>query len=171
MDYKEGLLTRRSIRNYKKGVISKDIIEDLLKTAMYAPSAKNRQPWEFIVITDNKVLHDIKINHPYCSFIEDAGHALLICGNTMDEFQSGHWITDCSAAAENFLHGCHEKGLGSCWCGVYPDDSIVEYFVKKFALPESIKPLCLIVFGYPDGSVVKQPSSRFKADKIHYEVW
>lgn len=171
MDYKEGLLTRRSIRNYKSGIIGKEVIEDLLKTAMYAPSAKNKQPWEFVVITDKEVLHNIRNNHPYCSFIEDAGHALLVCGNTIDEFQSGYWITDTSSAAVNFLHACHEKGLGSCWCGIFPNEGIMTYFVKEFNLPENINPLCLIVFGYQDESEVRQPSTRFKTDKIHYETW
>ncbi|MDR1694405.1 MAG: nitroreductase family protein [Lactobacillaceae bacterium] len=171
MNFKDGLLTRRSIRNYKSGIIAKEIIGDLLKTAMYAPSAKNRQPWEFIVVTDKNVLKNIKDNHPFCSFIENAGHALIVCGNTMDEFLSGHWVTDCSAATENFMLACHEKGLGSCWCGIWPDEGITEYFVKTFNLPEHIKPLCLVVFGYPDGSEVRQPSSRFRTDKIHYEVF
>lgn len=170
MDFKEGLLTRRSIRQYKSGVVSKEVIEDLLNTAMFAPSAKNKQPWEFIVIKDKNVIADIRKNHPYCTFIEDAGHALLVCGNTMDEFMSGHWVTDCSAAAQSFMLACHEKGLGSCWCGIYPSEDIASYFIELFNLPEHIKPLAIIPFGYPDGEAM-QPRNRFKQDKIHYEVW
>lgn len=40
---------RRSIRKYKRHEISKEIIEDIIYSATLAPSAKNRQPWKFIV--------------------------------------------------------------------------------------------------------------------------
>lgn len=171
MDFKEGLLTRRSIRNFKKGPISKEVIEDMLKIAMYAPSAKNKQPWEFIVVDDKDILHQIKENHPYAKYIEEAGHALLVCGRSDDEYMKGSHIIDCSAAVENFLLACHEKGLGACWCGVYPDENLVEFFAKTFNLPENIVPFTMVVFGHPDGSEVRQPSTRFKQERIHYNTF
>ena len=49
------LRTRRSIRNFESGVIPNEIIRRVIETASYAPSAHNRQPWRFAVITDSKV--------------------------------------------------------------------------------------------------------------------
>ena len=46
------LRTRRSIRRFKSDPIPDSIIEDILTTATFAPSAHNRQPWRFSVVTD-----------------------------------------------------------------------------------------------------------------------
>ena len=52
MEVKEALLKRRSIRKFKEELISDEIIEELLHAAMSAPSACNRRPWEFYVVTN-----------------------------------------------------------------------------------------------------------------------
>ena len=43
--------SRRSIRRYKDIPVKKELIEEILKAGMLAPSSKNRQPWHFIVTT------------------------------------------------------------------------------------------------------------------------
>ena len=53
MELKETIKNRRSIRKFKNTEISKEIIEDLIECARLAPSAKNRQPWKFVIVTDN----------------------------------------------------------------------------------------------------------------------
>ena len=52
MELKETIKNRRSIRKYKNSKISKEIIDDLIDCARLAPSAKNRQPWKFVIVTD-----------------------------------------------------------------------------------------------------------------------
>ncbi len=172
MEFKQGLLTRRSIRKFQKAEISKEEIEDILKIGMYAPSAKNAQPWEFVVIRDLKSLSEIKSFHPYTNFIEEAGQAILVCGDTNTQDKEGNWITDTSAATQNILYACHEKGLGAVWCGVFPDPEFMAWFEEKFDLPENIKPLSLVIFGHmEEGFEPRQPSTRFKLEKIHWEKW
>ncbi|MFV0626964.1 MAG: nitroreductase family protein [Alphaproteobacteria bacterium] len=172
MDFKEGLLTRRSIRKFKTGNVSKETIEDILKIGMYAPSAKNLQPWEFVVIQDKKSLSEIKVFHPYTSFIEDAGQAILVCGDVEVQHKDGNWVTDASAATQNILYACHEKGLGAVWCGVFPDVDFMKWFEEKFELPKHVKTLALVIFGeIEDGFEARQPSTRFKEEKIHWEKW
>lgn len=46
------LRTRRSVRRFKPDPVPHSIIENILSTAAYAPSAHNRQPWRFMVVTD-----------------------------------------------------------------------------------------------------------------------
>ncbi|MDD4556594.1 MAG: nitroreductase family protein [Alphaproteobacteria bacterium] len=172
MDFKEGLLTRRSIRKFEKSTVSQAEIEDILKIAMYAPSAKNLQPWEFVVISEPKALAEIKAFHPYTSFIEEAGQAILVCGDVAVQHKEGNWVTDASAATQNILYACHEKGLGAVWCGIFPDADFMTWFEKKFELPEHIKPLSLVIFGKIEtGFEARQPSTRFKPEKIHWQKW
>ena len=59
MDALEAILTRRSIRRYTAEPVAEDLIKKLLEAAMYAPSAHNQQPWQFIVIQDRQVLDKI----------------------------------------------------------------------------------------------------------------
>lgn len=69
MDFREGLRTRRSVRQY---IPNRDIpandIRDILETAMLAPSGRNKQPWEFIVVNDKSKFPEITQAQPYCRF-------------------------------------------------------------------------------------------------------
>ena len=47
--------SRRAIRRYQDRPVSREIIEKLLATALWSPSAHNRQPWRFAVLTDRTV--------------------------------------------------------------------------------------------------------------------
>lgn len=171
MDLQDGLLTRRSVRQFVKGKkVPADDMAELLKMAMYAPSAHNAQSWEFIVVDDDKILERIMKVHPYSSFLKDAGTAVIVCGNTEKEGAPGFWVLDSSAAAENFLLGCHAKGLGSCWCGIYPNDGLMQEISDVLMLPEAIKPNALIAVGYP-AAEPKQPKDRFKSEKVHHNQW
>lgn len=122
MDFREGLRTRRSVRQYiPNRDIPADDIRDILETAMLAPSGRNKQPWEFIVVNDKSKFPEITQAQPYCRFLEEASLAVIVCGNTEEEMAPGAWMVDCAAATENLLLACHAKKLGSCWCGIYPD--------------------------------------------------
>jgi nitroreductase len=68
MDVRECILKRRSIRKYLDKEVDKQIVEDLLECAMAAPSACNKQPWEFYVIENKDVLKDIKMCSRYSQF-------------------------------------------------------------------------------------------------------
>lgn len=171
MELKEGLLTRRSVRKF---VPNKEIpqadIEELLNAAMHAPSARNTQPWEFVIVEDKSLFPAIMEAQPYCSFLKDASAAIIVCGNLEEQMAPDYWIADCAAATENLLLACHAKDLGACWCGLFPNKERIEAFKKIFNLPKHIMPLSLIVVGYPD-TQPKQPTDRFKAVKIHHNTW
>ena len=171
MDLMEGLLTRRSVRKFDTSKqISKETIKELIKAAQYAPSAHNTQPWEFLVVDDEEKLNRIMQIHSYCSFLKDAGTAIVVCGNLNDQMADNYWIGDCAAATENILLAAHAKGLGTCWCGVYPTEQRMKEFSALLNLPPHVRPFSLVVIGYPE-SVPPQPQDRFKPAKIHHNAW
>ena len=89
-----GLLTRRSVRQFEKDrEIPQSDIDDILKIAMYAPSARNTQPWEFVVVKDKKMRDKIAEVHPYAKFLKDASLAIVVCGDT--ESGNGTRILGC----------------------------------------------------------------------------
>lgn len=90
MDFREGLRTRRSVRQYiPNRDIPADDIRDILETAMLAPSGRNKQPWEFIVVNDKSKFPEITQAQPYCRFLEEASLAVIVCGNTEEEMAPG----------------------------------------------------------------------------------
>ena len=66
------LKTRRSIRKYKNKPVEEEKIEKCLEAARWAPSASNRQPWEFIVVKDENTKRKLSTIHPYGKFIADS---------------------------------------------------------------------------------------------------
>jgi len=143
----ENILTRRSIRKYTDKPISEEDILDILKTAMAAPSARNLQPWEFIVIDNREILDKIPDIQPYTKMILQAPLAFVVCGNA--KVSENYWVQDCSAATQNLLLAIHAKGLGAVWCGLYPNKERVDGIKKLLNLPENIIPLNIIPAGYP----------------------
>lgn len=166
-----GLLTRRSVRQFEPGrKIPQQDIDDILKIAMYAPSGCNRQPWEFVVVTDDEIKNRIVEIHPHAGFLKDASAAIIVCGDINKQCDEGFWVVDTSAAIQNLLLACHGRGLGACWCAVYPYEDRMKQFQELLGLPENVKPNALVVVGYPV-KVPAQPKDRFDGGKIHINKW
>jgi nitroreductase len=72
MDALQALRTRRSIRKYLDKPVPRDILDQVLKAAMYAPSACNQQPWQFVVLEDRKLLREVPKIHPYATMAAEA---------------------------------------------------------------------------------------------------
>lgn len=165
----KNILARRSIRKYTDQSVPEDMINDLLRAAMSAPSAGNQQPWQFVVIRNRSILNDITTVHPYSSMLKEAPCAILVCGDLNRETHKGYWVQDCSAATQNILLAANSLGLGSVWLGVYPREDRVEALRKLLGIPSHIVPLALIAVGYP--AEEKEPSNRFDKNRIHYDRW
>jgi nitroreductase len=168
MDVFEALFTRRSIRKYTQEPVTDEDVGLLLKAAMLAPSANNRQPWHFVVVRDKKKRETIAARHPYAKMAAEAPVVIVVCGDVADG-EGGYWVQDCSAATQNLLLAARGKNLGTVWCGVYPVDERVAAVREILNLPASVMPLGLVVLGHP-----AQPFSearRFNESKIHHDMW
>ncbi len=163
------ILNRKSIRKYKDLEISEEIVEELLRAGMAAPSAGNEQPWEFIVLRDKKIMRKITEVHPYSKMLLNANVAIVVCGDEAKEVYKGYWVQDCSAATENILLAAEDKGLGAVWLGVYPIEDRVDAIKQLLNLPASVIPLSIIPVGYPDEQ--RKPANRFDKTRIHYDTW
>lgn len=169
MDTLEAIHTRRSIREYQDKDISEELIDELLKAAMAAPSARNQQPWEFVVITDPELKKKVPSVCPFAQMIANAPLAILVCGDLKIETAQGYWVVDCSAATQNLLLAAHALGLGAVWTGVYPREERMDGLTELLGLPEYILPHSLVVIGFPAQQPPKQ--DRFKAERIHMNGW
>ena len=170
MELYEGIISRRSIRNYTGEKVDEEIITSIIRAGMYAPSARNRRPWHFIVIDDRGIMKKIMEVHPYSSMLAEASHAIVVCGDKKLENGPGYYKLDCSAASQNMLLAAHSKGLGAVWLGVEPREERIKAVSNILGLPSYIVPVSIISIGKPK----KYPSSlpeRFEEKKIRRNNW
>jgi nitroreductase len=169
MDGFESIITRRSIRKYKKQAISEEILQKLFEAACHAPSAGNQQPWHFILLDDRKILNVIHTFHPSAKMLTDADKAILVCGDLNLEKFKGYWMIDCAAATQNILLAAHSLGLGACWLGLYPREGRMLGMRKLLHLPSNIIPFALVALGY--AAEIKPKENRFNPTRIHQNKW
>jgi len=170
MNTLQTIVERRSIRQYTGKKIADELINELLKAAMYAPSARNTQSWQFIVIKDDEVLNEIPKIHPYAMMVKEASLAVLVCGDLQVEPSPEYNALNCAAATQNILLAAHDLGLGAVWLGVYPRTERMNGLSTLCKLPGHIIPISLISIGIPAGEKPKI-SQRFKPEKIHLDKW
>ena len=178
MDFMEGLLTRRSVRQYDTNKkISKDTIREIIKAAQYSPTAHNKQPWEFLVIEDKEFLANLRHIQRWTSFAKDASCVVIVCGD-IDKSFSRHkedetWTfidVDCAIATQSLLLAAWAKGIGTCYCGAAPMQKVVDALKEHLNLPDNIRPFAIVPMGYPL-EAPKQPDDRYKPEKNHWETW
>lgn len=165
--------TRTSVRQYQSDrTISRDTVELLLRAAMSAPTAMNKQPWAFVVLDDRATLDSLVSALPYARMLSHAPLAIVTCGDMSKAIEGDgcdFWIQDVSAATENLLIAAHALGLGAVWTGVYPIQERVEGIQKALGLPKTIIPLSVVPVGYPAGA--QQPKDKWLPENIHYNKW
>jgi len=160
----ENIMTRTSIRKYQNKPVEAAKIDTLIRAAMAAPTAVNKQPWHFVVVTDSELLQKLGGER-----FGKAPLAIVICGDMEKALQGpgrDFWIQDVSAATENLLLAANALGLGAVWTGGYPRMERCAEIANVIGTPEYIIPLCVVYAGYPD----EQPAPKQKYDpaKVSY---
>lgn len=164
MDIIDAILKRRSIRKYKDKEISDEILKEIIKAGMYAPSSNNKRPWFFILIKEKEILKKIADFHPYAKMLYTSPCAILVCGNKNLQNTEGYLALDCAAATQNILLYAYGLGIGSCWIGIYPREARMDFIRNLLKLEDNLIPISLISLGYPDEE--KQMLERFEPDKF-----
>lgn len=169
MELKDVLLKRRSVRKFTDEPVSKEDIDELLHAAMSGPSACNKKPWEFYVITNKEKLEELK---SASRFTKMGGKiAIVVCGNLSKALPlkfAEYWIQDCSAATENILLRVTDLGLGAVWCGIHPQQGAEEKVRECLSLSKKQIPLNIIFIGHP----AEEPEARdqYDAERVHFIV-
>ena len=171
-DALEVIMTRASVRSYTDQPVEKDKVDKMLKAAMAAPTARNQQPWAFVVVDSRGVLDELAEALPHAKMAAQAPLAIVACGDltkALPGIAQEYWIQDVSAAVENLLLAAHAMQLGAVWTGVYPITERVAEVTRVLSLPEHIIPLAVIPIGYPAGEV--QPKDKWKPENVKYNKW
>ena len=166
-EFIQTIFARRSIRKYTDEPVSEADVKTLLEAAMAAPSASNRKPWQFFVVTERQVLDALAEVHPHGKMLFQATLCISVCGDLTQ--MERYWVQDCSAATENLLLAATALGLGAVWLGVYPREERVTAVSQVLGLPETITPLNLVSIGHP--AEEKKPRTQYDEARVHRERW
>jgi nitroreductase len=161
MDVFEAIKKRRSARSFTGDLIPKEHLEMIVDAGRLAASGNNRQPWEFIVITDRAMIHDLKVA---AQWIENAGAVIAV---VLDP-ESRWWVEDGAAAVENMLIAATALGYGSCWLEGYTLQREFE-FKSLLNVPETRRLLTIVPLGVPTEWPEKE--KRSLEEVIHWETY
>ncbi len=106
----EAIRARHSTRCFVYEPIAKDILIQLVDSGRRAPSGRNEQPLEYIVVDDPKIIQEIAGMTDTGRFAASAG-ALVILVAT----DAKYYLEDGAAASQNVLLAATAQGLDSCW--------------------------------------------------------
>jgi nitroreductase len=141
MDVFEAIQARTSTRAYQTKPVPTETLKKILEAARLAPSAKNLQPWHFIVVTDKEKRKELS-KGVFAGFLAKAPVVVVACG---DAKASPDWcLVDVAIAVENMVLAATAEGLGTCWVGSF-DENRVKGLLK---IPDNLKVVILLAVGY-----------------------
>lgn len=165
---------RRSIRKYQKRTIEPEIITQLIEAGLRAPSSRDLNPWEFIVIDDPVLLGILALCKPHGSlFLRNAPLGIVVCA---DSSRSDVWIEDTSIAVTFIQLLAESIGLGSCWIQVRErmrdkSKTAEEYIQEILHIPGHLKVEAIIAIGYPAEELPPRPREELQFEKISYREY
>lgn len=161
---------RRSIRGYTDEPVPKEELKKILKAATWAPSAGNRQSWEFVMIKEEKQKKKL-VNGAYGQeFIAEAPVVIVVGANKKrsakrygERGRKLYALLDAAIATQNLMLAAFSLDLGTCWIGAFKDEEITE--IVNF--PEYIRPIGIIPIGKPK----EQPQAphRYPLEKVVHQ--
>jgi nitroreductase len=158
MDTLSCIRTRRTTRAFLAREIPEQAIRNILEAGRLSPSARNMQPWHFVVIQDKGVLEQLGTLCTSGRFIDQAGCAVAV---VTDPSNRWHEIDGARAVQNMELAGWNE-GLGTCWIG-----SIERERVKDLlGIPAPLHLLTILPFGYPAEPNAPRRKTKKRSDEV-----
>jgi len=164
------LKSRRSIRRYRPDPVPDEMVEQLLEAGRWAPSASNRQPWDFIVVRDEAVRQQVAEHAAFYfikwAHVEEAPLLIILCGDARNPAYRKYLHEDIGLAGSQIMLQAKALGLGTCWLGGIDRKAIA----ATLKLPEHLEVVGLLTVGFPAED--PPPTSRKPLSEIaHYDVY
>jgi nitroreductase len=158
----EGLVKRRSIRNFKDKQVEKEVLDKIFSLCRYSPTARNSQSYYYLVIQDPKDLNWLANSRgPAGNPIKQAPMAVLVIS---DNTKTRRLEQDADIAATYFMLAAYSYDVASCWITDMNKDQVKSYF----NIPQEYHISCAIATGYADEFKVI-PERRSTHDFVYYD--
>ena len=143
MQVQDAIATRLSIRRYADAEIPPEHMQTLFKALQLAPSANNRQNWEFVFVGDPHVKKSLVAACMNQVFVGDCSY--FIAG-VVDPHLKWHMV-DITIAFTQFALQAVELGYGTCWIGAFDEKKVKEVL----QIPAGRKVVVCMTLGKPEG--------------------
>ncbi len=181
----QNIYARRSTRNYKPDPVPDEVLLELIKAGIYAPTARNQQAWRFIVVTNKEEIDKYadRTKQLWQKYLPlKVAAALGIGGKALSNFSKmlkspashlfhhapalvfvfapkGRLVAeDCACAAENMMLAAKSLGIGSCWIGFAGVLGTNKKTLSELKVPKGYRLMATVVFGYPKNEASKAPA-------------
>ncbi|UCD97140.1 MAG: nitroreductase family protein [Candidatus Bathyarchaeota archaeon] len=161
---------RCSIRSYKTTQVGKKDLYRVLEAGRLAPSASNKQPWQFIVVTDKQVKEKLRAAYDKDWFVS-APVIIIGCAVPEEAWKrmdgQEYWMVDVAIAIQNMILAATELGLGTCWIADFDEEAIR----KAVKLPSNIRVVAMTPLGHPADEKGPRKSRKPLAEIVRHEHW
>ncbi len=164
----EAIRGRRSIRKYSPKAIEKEKMAVIYDVLRLAPSAKNIQPWHYIVVDDDELLAELVVACNSQKFIATAPLVIVGCADEklaydrMGGYMSSFAI-DLSIGFDHLTLAAYELGLGTCWIGSFKEKEVK----SLLNIPDNLRVVALTPVGYPAGTPPTKPRKEWSEISSH----
>ena len=165
MDVREAILKRRSVRRYEDKEVSPEILEEIMDSVRMAPSASNRQDWEFILVNNHSLKEKLYRAANKQSFVREAPVVVAGVATDPDEVMScgvNPGTVDLSIALDHLTLLAAEEGLGTCWIGAFDQEKTKDIL----NIPNDKKVIALMPLGYPKSELEPKDKTRKDLEEV-----
>ncbi|MBI5640367.1 MAG: nitroreductase family protein [Nitrospirae bacterium] len=165
MDVFSAIKERRSVRTFLKKEIPEPVIDRLIDSLIWAPSAGNLQSRKFYLVRDNDLKKRLAEAALSQGFIKDAPAVFVCCADAGIGRHYGqrgielYSIQDVSVSVMCMMLAACEQGLGTCWVGAFREEEVS----RVMNIPENLRPVAIIPVGYPEKT--PKPTTRVSKDE------
>jgi nitroreductase len=173
MDPYRTILSLRAVRHFTDQLIPEEVIGRILQAARWTGSAKNTQPWQFVVVRDRPMLKDLALCGKFASHLSGAALGIILAT------PPGYALFDAGRVSQNLMLAAWTDGVGSCIASLQ-DEAKVRVLL---GIPDAFQAYTAISFGYPQPdaphTIEGQPMKTVLAsvgrrplrEMVHWEKW
>jgi nitroreductase len=163
MDALEAIRSRRVQRAFAQKPVEAEKLSQIVSAGRHAMSARNLQPWQFIVLQNRYTLRAVGALCSTGRFVADAPSAIVV----LKDISNARWADiDCGQAVQNMATAACALGLGTCWVGNFDSAKLMQ----MLGVPVEWAIFTILPFGYPDPANPPQPRPLKSRDEmVHYE--
>jgi nitroreductase len=171
METWDAITSRRNVRQFAEGAIAEDVLDRILEAGRRAPSSRNWQPWDFVVVTDRDQLRELsKVWRGGGHVADSAATIALVVGDNDDQRRRETAQYDLGQATMAMMIAAADHGIGSGHSAVEDQAKAREVL----GLPEDRRVAYLVDLGYPADrplKPIKQPNRRPFTEVVHKGRW
>lgn len=170
MNVNDAVRGLRAVRQFIDQPVPREQIEHIVNAGRLSGSAKNTQPWDFVVIEDRVVLQTLAGCGEWCGHLAGAAFAVVMVTPDLHARETLTVPYDLGRASQNMMLLALEFGLGSCPATIYKPEIARE----ALGIPSDMDVPWAFSFGYPQPQEPRSPSPNGRktaAEVIHWERW